>query len=69
MSDDINELCIGCNDIDAECDWEEWNSKKTPCPCSICLIKSMCKDSCESFKIYIGYGGITEGHTNGGNND
>jgi len=50
-------LCRGCADYDldedscrADISLEFFN--KLQCPCSICLIKSMCDDPCEPFTDY-----------------
>jgi hypothetical protein len=63
---DEYEDCIGCylgtrNDKNQEdknvhtCDLHWVNDEGTICPCTICLIKGMCKKSCEEFKVFDGW--------------
>jgi hypothetical protein len=43
-----NELCQGCL-TNNQCD-------QTPikdCPCIRCIVKSMCRDACEEYEIFI----------------
>ena len=49
--------CKGCNIVNKECilnpSFKEKDSNHTHyCPCQICLIKCMCKECCNNFKIY-----------------
>ncbi len=57
--DDINqsELCKGCksywniykNELNCSVDPIKDNKQ---CPCTVCLIKGMCRESCEEFREY-----------------
>lgn len=52
-----NEICKGCKSI------IQFHSCIVPpikngkiCPCSICLVKTMCNEPCEEFKIHADWG-------------
>jgi len=44
----VNTSCKGCRDNGIEC----WISNMKNCPCSICLIKTMCKIPCKAYNDF-----------------
>jgi len=57
-------ICTGCNnyinDDDDTCNIciRPINDRGEICPCSLCLIKSMCSQSCEEFRNYCNKGEV-----------
>ena len=53
----MEDLCYGCIDFDT-CPIKRENIKGqswlSDCPCSICLLKSMCHDQCDDFSHHFG---------------
>ncbi len=43
-------VCKGCAD-DGYCTISD--KKKIKCPCTICLIKGICIDTCEDYQLFI----------------
>jgi len=49
------ENCKGCGtlkDVNGECHYALGNSDGK-CPCTTCIVKSMCEQSCEDFEKFI----------------
>lgn len=49
--------CEGCAEYEVEansqnCSFAILNKYRNICPCSFCLIKSMCNTACEAYKIF-----------------
>jgi len=51
-----NSICQGCMSVVQfpTCDVPPIKDGKI-CPCALCLVKIMCDDPCEEFKIYSGW--------------
>lgn len=49
--DQIKNHCHGCVIYNNECDTQK-NNFDGSCPCSQCIIKTMCENSCERYDIY-----------------
>ena len=47
-----NEMCTGCRSYENDVPCKYIKNDKEVCPCLICLIKGMCNDACEKFRIY-----------------
>jgi hypothetical protein len=57
MSESINKECRGCKGCAATEDcymrtWYEIDGIKMVCPCSICLVKTMCQQNCDLIREY-----------------
>ena len=52
-----NYLCKGCitfmNEDDVVCSASQINTQKNRCPCSKCIVKMICEESCLEFNLYL----------------
>ena len=52
---EYNENCKSCNEFNnSRCPFVNYN-KHNECPCTVCLIKTMCKKPCEAFDKFKSY--------------
>jgi len=42
--------CEGC--LMSICNYAKYNLEDNPCPCTECIVKSMCQSSCEKYDYY-----------------
>lgn len=47
----MKDMCDGCLSKGHCWAQEDWDGE-TPCPCMPCLIKSMCKEGCPTFRVF-----------------
>lgn len=59
----VNDRCEGCSTYDFDgstfrgrsiisCDYSGMNTDEFPCPCALCLIKSMCEEVCNDWRVW-----------------
>ena len=47
------EECEGCESYNNSCTGEVIHINNNTCPCSICLVKTMCRYDCQPFQMYV----------------
>lgn len=45
--------CIGCDDVNYACNFMFNNDKDYVCPCGTCIVKGVCRHSCDLFEAFM----------------